>query len=148
ERDGDNRQRRSRDTLSRLGLPVDDRSESVGLFALGGTFRTEDGSRVRCGDSVTITFGPMTETVVGTSFHNLLGQCIYTRAIRDRDRAGLSLVILDTTRGRWVAFGRPSPALTPTVLGSPVRVGLAIGTREGSATVTLSRRGSVWVLRD
>ncbi|MFN8638119.1 MAG: Ig-like domain-containing protein [Dehalococcoidia bacterium] len=148
DREADSRRRRSRDTLSRLGLPLDDRSESAGLIALGGTFRAEDGSRLRCGDSVTLALGPMTETVVGASFRNVLGQCIYARSFRDRDRAGLSLVILDITRGRWAAVGRPSPALTPAVLGSPVRVLLGIGSREGSASVTLSKRGSAWVLRD
>lgn len=141
-------QRRLRDIGARLGQRVQDEDTRRGLIALGGRLTTSNGTRLRCGDDLTIAFGPMRETIDGDQFRSILGQCLYIRPFRDRDRTGFNTVVLDLGRGRWTAVGRADPALTSEVLSHPVTVTLKVGDAAGSMSIRLTRRGALWVLRD
>lgn len=141
-------QRRLRDVGSRLGQRLQDEDVRRGLLTLGGRLTTSNGTRLRCGEDVTIEFGPMRGTIDGDQFRSILGQCLYIRPFRDHDRTGFNTVVLDLGRGRWTALGRTDSTLTPEVLNRPVTVTLEVGDAAGSMSIRLTRRGVVWVLRD
>lgn len=140
--------RRIRTTLGRLGIPMTDQVDIAGVLALGGWMRPAAGARIRCGDDVTIAVGPMSETIPGSRFRNLFGQCVFVRSFAERNRMGVSAMTLDLGQGRWFALGRPASSLTPAALKAPFEVSLAVGDDRGTTTLQLTRRGPVWVLRD
>jgi hypothetical protein len=114
---------------------------SSGLLVMSGSLAAPPQTRLRCGDDITVTVGPLVETVPGHRFLNLWGLCVYVR--HPRNGGAIDAVTIDLGRGRWAVAGTPGAALS-AVVQKPLTVGLGVGTVRGTTTVALKRHGDAW----
>jgi hypothetical protein len=105
-------------------------------FALAGSIRPVPGASIACGEPVTLSVngGLWAQTLPGSAFRTIAGQCVQVQFPRSTLLAALTL---DLRRGTWAAAGLGQPGALRG-LANPVTVTLTIGDDTGSATVTAS----------